>query len=217
MVKEERGKKIIATEPPVHLCYASGVSNLKGAGQTNVIFHNFRKKVKYFSQYTAASGTRICIVSENFDFGPRKGIAEKQFKEGWCYIVSDVLQLGSDGIYLLVYPEWIPDGRVLTASAQQTQRRWNSNLDAIDAYLPEGNDEQLWKAGCFLPKIGEENKGIITVNPPSKEVDFMVEDNTNFTPVPGTLDYINLHKKGLFGEIANNTEHPAFKRMVGMT
>jgi hypothetical protein len=201
---DEGEVKVECLTPRVHVHYASSISGLKGVANKNVILHKMRKSVKYVKSYDG--DTRICIVDEKFENHDKL-----QIQEGILFVVSDPLTAKEHGLHLLVYPVATTDSADLTVLQRNLARQ--ANLDEITAYLKPAPS---WIAASFWKQMGEEGRGRIEVRPPSTKVTIFTPSDKQYSPEPGMVEFVEKGVANLWGELALDTKHPAYKRMSEM-
>ena len=201
---DEGEVKIESLTPRVHVHYASSISGLDGVANKNVILHKMRKNVKYVKSYDG--DTRICIVADTFE-NPEKLFVQ----EGVLFVVSDPLTAKEHGLHLLVYP--LPTAEAADLKVLQRNISRQANLDEITAFLKPAPS---WIAASFWKQMGEEGKGRIEIRPPSTKVTMFTPSDKQYSPEPGMVEFIQKGVSNLWGELALDTKHPAYKRMSEM-
>ena len=200
----KREKKVEVLTPRVYLHYASSISGLRGVADKNMILHRLQIPVKYVKSYDG--DTRICIVSDGFD-----NVDKLPILEGQLFVVSDPLTAEEHGVHVLVYP--MPDGDSADMKTLQRNIAREKNLQDIERMI---STEAKWVPVSFWKHMGEEGRGLIEIMPPSTKVTIFTPSEQRYSPEPGMEEFLLKGVDNLWGELAADTKHPAYKRMATM-
>jgi hypothetical protein len=132
-------------------------------------------------------------------------------QDGLLFVASDPLTAKEHGLHLLVYP--LPTTEVADLKILQRNITRQKNIDSITAYLKPVSS---WIAGSFWKQMGEEGRGIIEVLPPSTKVTMFTPTDKQYSPEPGMIEFVMKGVENLWGELALDVKHPAYKRMSEM-
>jgi len=207
--REKSENKVEIPEPPVSVILASSISGLGSAANRNLILHLVAILVRYVQVYD--NGYRICIISDDFD-----NVLNDTIHTGMLYIATDPKRQGNKGVYLLVSPDVERQGVKDKEEQERILKKVHNRAQFEDTLSKMEEDKKEWTPISFWKIIGIENEGKFMIHPPSEMANTFVPTANIYSPVPGMLEYLEKGYQHLFGQMASDTKHPAYKWAMEM-